>query len=625
MGVLDIGASALHAAHTRLQATSNNIANASTPGYSRQEVNVAAREGQLLVGGYIGGGVEVTAVERQYDEFLARELDMSKSALAASQARANSLDRLDQIFSNSDSGIGARYDTFNAGVADMVNQPFDDATRSVALHRATELAKTINGTHGEMERIADDTLAQARAVATSINDRLQELAEVNGQINASDTVHSNQNDLLDRRDQLVSTISESIRVNSHINDNGTVSLFGATGDALVISQTASTLSVGIDVRDPGRLGLNLQTGDRDLPLNDDLLGGGKLAGLFEFYNEDLRDASARLGQMAAALTEGYNQQQANGLDRDGQPGSALFQISAPVTVAASINTGDAQISAQVVDGSVLKASDYTLEMQGGDLILTRLSDDQQTTLTGLPQTVDGLTFSLDSGALAEGDIIGIRSATAIAKDFSIAMQSPSQWANAYPAIPVTGEGNRGSLAGASFAVTDAGANTTAPVTLTFTGPDSFDVSGAGTGNPTGLTYAPGEAFSFNGWTLTMTGTPQLGDTLTVGPTADPSADNRNARAILALSNEPLADGNTVTESVSSLIGEVGARTQSAKADEVQSEIWKNSAQGARDSVSGVNLDEEAARLLQYQQAYQAAAKVISTAQVMFDSLLTIGR
>ncbi len=625
MGVMDIGQSALNAAYTRLQTTSQNIANASTPGYSRQEVNSAALSGQLGPGGFIGGGVEITAIERQYNEFVTRELDAARSANAADQTRATALSRLDQLFSDSENGIGARYDAFNAGLADMVNQPFDEASRSVALQRARELANVVGGNSQKLETIATDTHQQASEAADQVNARLTELAALNGQIAGMGDGLNNKNTLLDRRDALIGEIGESIKASAHLNSNGTVSLFASTGDALVLAEKAGKLSVEPDERDPGRIRLNLQTEGGNLPLDDEHIAGGQLAGLISFYNEDLRDASARLGQMAGALTQAYNDQQAAGLDADHQPGAALFALGSPIVQSASANTGTAGFSVELADGSALKASDYSIQMTGGAMTLTRLSDGQQTDLAGLPQTIDGLTFNLDSGAMAEGDFISVRAGTAFANGFEVALQSTNQWANASPVIPVAGEGNTGSLRTGSFAVTEPGAQTTEPVTLTFVDANTFDVSGNGTGNPTGVTYTPGEPISFNGWTTELTGVPSPGDTLVIRPTTDPSADNRNARALLDLGEAALVDGRSLNESFSGLIGDVGARAQAANNNAQQSEIWLDNAQASRDSVSGVNLDEEAARLLQYQQAYQAAAKLISTAQNMFDSLISIGR
>ena len=625
MGVMDIGASALRAAQTRMQTTAHNISNASTPGFSRQEVIVSAREGEVAGRGFVGGGVVVKTVERQYDQFLARELQAAGSALAQDQTRAESLARLDRLFADTESGISARYSAFNAGLADMVNQPFDEAARAVSLQRASELAKSISSGDAEIERMGEDVMRQANDAATQVNIQMKELAALNGRIaGMAGSIHP-PNDLLDQRDSLITSINQATKVAAHINDNNTVSLFSSSGDALVVADEASTFSIGFDSRDPGRIRLSLETEGRNLPIPDDEIGGGVISGLVKFHNEDLRDASSRLGQMAGALYEGYNRQQAEGLDFDGQPGQPLFTIGTALARGATDNTGSAVISIALDDGRALKASDYNLQLNGGQLELTRLSDGQVTTLGGLPQTVDGITITLDSGAMAEGDMFSIQSGSSLADGFGLAMRSPAQWANAIPAIPVTGEGNRGSLEVAAFEIDTLGPDTTTPVTLTFMGPNTFDVTGGGTGNPTGVAYTPGQPVTFNGWSVEMAGTPQPGDTLTIKPTADPAADNRNARALLALSEDGLVDGRSLNDAVSGLVGDIGTRTQAANNLAEQSDLWHASAQATRDSVSGVNLDEEAARLLQYQQAYQAAARVISTANTMFDALLSIGR
>ncbi len=136
-----------------------------------------------------------------------------------------------------------------------------------------------------------------------------------------------------------------------------------------------------------------------------------------------------------------------------------------------------------------------------------------------------------------------------------------------------------------------------------------------------MAYAPGDTISFNGWSLVLDGTPADGDTITVSAPADPASNNANAARLLGLADRGIVGGKTVTHGYGDLVAGIGARAQAAEAGERASTAWRQSATGARDEVSGVNLDEEAARLIQYQQAYQAAARVITASQQMFDALI----
>jgi flagellar hook-associated protein 1 FlgK len=622
MTVMDIGASALRTAYTRLQTTSHNIANASTPGYSRQETQVASVEAQYGSGGFIGGGVDVQTVVRQYDQHLTREVHTASAVRGANQARADSLARLDRMFSNTETGLGVRYDEFNASLADLVNQPFDPAARTVALERASNLANSIGSADSEIDRLRSDTDSQAGQLIDQLNDRLAEVARLNGQIATSAGSEHAPNDLLDQRDALIENINQVLQASTHINDDHTVSLFAATGDALVLADEAVTLALDSEAENPEHLRLTMLTQGEPLPLNQSMLGGGELSGLLMYRNEDLTQARTRLGQMAGALGTAYNTQQGLGIDADGNAGAALFRLGRATALPASANTGDANVAIAIADGSALQASDYKLQRISGQFVVTRISDGEQTTTGAVPVTIDGLDISIQSGAMSDGDTILLKTGSAFAGNFEVAMRSPAQWATAFAPIAQTGEQNGGSLTLTDFAVTQVDPNVSEPVSMVFNGSGMVLVSGPGTGDPAPFAWQPGEPISFNGWTMTLAGEPVAGDTIAVGPTTDPQADNRNARALLELSEQSIIDGGSPSQAVGTLVGEVGARSMTAATNAQQSEAWHASAVAARNEVSGVNLDEEAARLLQYQQAYQAAARLISTSQTMFDSLMS---
>ncbi len=184
-----------------------------------------------------------------------------------------------------------------------------------------------------------------------------------------------------------------------------------------------------------------------------------------------------------------------------------------------------------------------------------------------------------------------------------------------------GATNAGDVSVRNFAVNANDTNLTAPVTITFDGAGNFSVNGTGTGNPTGVPYTAGMTIAYNGWSMELRGAPAAGDTIQIVPTPDPAVDNRNARALLELADKPLVDGYSYNSAFSQLLSDVGVRTQAAQASASLSEQVLADARSARAEVSGVNLDEEAARLLQYQQAYQAAAKLMATAQSMFDTVM----
>ena len=162
-------------------------------------------------------------------------------------------------------------------------------------------------------------------------------------------------------------------------------------------------------------------------------------------------------------------------------------------------------------------------------------------------------------------------------------------------------------------------------------PTTYDVLDRGTSPPTIMAtaqpYTSGVPISINGWAVTLQGTPNAGDTVVIGNALDPqygdtfTRNSGTATSLMSLRDVKMFDEASLTDGYAGAMAQVGTRTQSAKfASDLSSTIASN-LERDRTAVSGVNLDEEAAKLIQYQQAYQASSKMIQIAQSIFDSLL----
>jgi len=619
--LLSVGQSALLAAYAQLRTTGHNIANANTPGYTRQDTVLASAGGQYTGGGFFGQGVDIVTVQRRYDRFLTAELSSSTALAAADGARAGQLGRLDSLLADTDNGIGVAIDELNAALADLVNRPADTSARQIVLARADALALRMRTVDAQLQQLGQESSERIGQAATSATDLLGRIARLNERIAASAGAGQPPNDLLDERDRLLLDLNGYLKATAYTQADGTVSVFAGGGEALVVGNRAATLRAEPDPLDASRLRVVMALGATELPVSAETLGGGSIAGLLRFRDQDLQAARTRLGQLAGAMAEAFNRQQSLGVDANGVAGQPMFALGEPRVTAASTNAGSAQLAASVVDGTQLAASDYEIRYDGTQYLVTRGADGLQRSYATLPQTVDGLQISLGSGTPAAGDRFQLRSATSIAAGFARALSSGAGLATGYAVSAARAGSNTGDVSVAAFSVDAADPNLTQPVTLTFTAAGSFDVSGAGTGDPAGVAYVPGQAISYNGWTITLQGMPQPGDRIEIVPTADPSVDNRNARAMIRLADQPLAGGATFNDAFAAVLADVGTRTQSAQATEAVSTRLLGDARAAQAQLSGVNLDEEAARLLQYQQMYQAAAKVIQAAQSMFDTLL----
>lgn len=535
-GLLGVGQSALMAAYAQLQTTGHNIANANTAGYSRQEAVLATAPGQYSGGGFIGMGVDVVTVQRRYDRFLSAELASSMAAASADQARAAQLGRVDRLLADTENGIGVAIDELSSGLADVVNRPFDPSARQIVLQRADTLAYRMRETGAQLQRIGAEANEQVRQAAADASATLARFAALNERIAQATASGHAPNDLLDERDRLLVEINGQLRVTAHARDDGTVDLFGAGGEGLVVGSRAARLLTEPDPLDTSRQRVVMAFGGTRLPMDENSLGGGALAGLVRFRDVDLPAMRARIENLGTAIADAFNRQQALGVDADGNPGEPMFSVA------------------------------------GGEL-----------------------TRTLSSGA---------RLATA----YAMTAQAPAS--------------NAGDVAVHGYAVLDASdANLRAPVTLTFNADGTFDAAGTGTAGASGVAWVAGEPIEFNGWSVTLRGTPRAGDRIEIVATADPARDNRNARAMIALSGAPLVDGATFNDAFAATLADVGERTRSAQVAESASNALLSNARSAQTQHSAVNLDEEAARLMQFQQMYQAAAKVIQAGQAMFDTLL----
>ncbi|MDM0089762.1 MULTISPECIES: flagellar hook-associated protein FlgK [unclassified Variovorax] len=621
--LLNIGTRALLANQVALSTTGHNVANANTVGYSRQSAVLQQVPGQYTGGGYIGSGVTVSTIERAHNEFLTRQAGLAQSVAAMDSTRADRLASLEDIFKGGASGLGASVSDMLNAFTDVASAPNDISARNVVLTRADEMASRFRNAQSQLDDLQRGVNAQLGDAVTSINSMAQRVAALNLQIARTTGGGQSPNDLLDQRDQLMRQLGQQVQVTTVDAGDGTLSVFVGS-QALVLGTTAATMSLTIG--DNGTRQLAMTRGTLTTPLDEATLGGGEVAGLLRFQNSDLVAARDSLGRMALAISSELNAQNQLGLDLDGHAGAAIFRaIAIPDASASTANTGNATLVASVNNASALVPSSYQVSFgSAGAIEVTRLSDGKRSSFSGpLPLQIDGLTFELNAGTPAAGDSFVIKPYANAAGGVAMAMTSPREIAAASPVEARPAAANTGSVSVASLAATSNNANQGATVTLTFAADGSYSVSGTGTGNPTGQPYVAGQPIAFNGWSLTLSGTPKAGDVITV-QAATPGYSKLgagNAGALAGLRDKAMFDGASMVDGYAGLMAQIGVRSQSAQyAADVSGSIAAN-LETERANGAGVNLDEEAAKLLQYQQAYQASAKMIQIAQTVFDSLL----
>ena len=642
-GIFNIGVRSLQANQAALQTTGNNIANVNTPGYSRQSVVVQTVQGQYTGGGYIGAGVDISTVQRQHSEFLTRQSALSSSVAASDTERLAQLKQLEDVFQGGEAGLGSAISDMMNAFSDVANAPTDLSARAVVLTRVDEATARIRTAESRMTDLRRGVGSELASAVASVNSLAARISKVNQEIARTNGSGQAPNDLLDQRDQLIKDLNGYVQTSSVAADDGTVSIFLASSQPLVLGTSVRPVALGTDAfGDPSKAKLTLTQGSSTTVLEEATLGGGKLAGLLRFQNSDLQDAGQLLGRLALAIGTAVNAQHRLGLDLKGAAGGDLIQMGPiPDGRPAKSNTGNATVAMAVQTipssgASSLLASDYQINFTGSSAgSVTRLSDGLVTEFTTTPIKIDGLDLTI-TGTAAQGDSFLLKPFSAVAATIATAFASPGALAMSSPVAARAGSNNLGTLALASLVTRSVPAP--AAVTLTFTAPGTYTRSDTGA---TTYPYTAGQAIEYSpatattsasGWSLTLKGAAVAGDTFVVGsnasvqPNADPRLNAGNALSLLALRDAALFEGSAMTDGYAGLMAQVGVMVQGASYAADVSQSIANNVEQDRSSVAGVNLDEEAAKLLQYQQAYQASAKMLQIAQGVFDALLqSLGR
>jgi flagellar hook-associated protein 1 FlgK len=653
MSILSIAQTGLAAAQLGLATTANNISNASTPGYNREEIIQSEGLGQNTGSGFIGSGTEVQTVQRIYNAFLATQQNVAQSSYSNLNTAYTQISQIDNMFAGSTSGLSTAVQGFFNSVQTATANPSAASSRESVLTSAQTLASQFQSTTAQLNTLGQGVNSQITSTVQSINGYATQIASLNQAIQTAEASTAGQppNDLLDERDQAVSSLSQLVGV-TVVPQGSTYTISIGTGQPLVVGSQAYQLTTLQSPTDANQLEVGYQTGANNTEIPESSLTGGSLGGLLQFRSQALIPAENAVGQMAIGLASTVNAQQELGQDQSGSPGVAMFSAGSPVSTASTANTGTLQVTTSIVDPSALTTSNYSLGFDGTNYNLTNLSTGAvvYSNPTFPPATpVDGLNFTTNGGTPAAGDNFLIQPTVAGASGFSLALTNTSQIAMAAPIVTNAPDTNTGTgliTAGVVNSVplgtvpqptpplygsaTSYYPNLTDSVNITFNGAPNAgtynitDNTPGGSPPVTDATYAPDGNISYNGWTVQISGTPAAGDTFTVGPNLNAAGDSRNGLLVAGLQTADTLDGGTtsIQGAYSQLVSAVGNQTAELQATSTAANTELTNATNAQQSVSGVNLDEEASNLIQFQQAYQAAAQVMSTASTLFTSLIT---
>jgi flagellar hook-associated protein 1 FlgK len=646
MSIFSVGISGLNAAQAGMLTTSHNIANASTTGYNRQQIVQGTNTPMFSGAGFVGQGTNVETVRRIYDQFLGRQVLSAETGAAEMDTYRAQISQIDNLLADPSAGLSPALATFFKGVQDVAANPASIPGRQSLLSAAQALTARFQALDQRLMEIRDGTNQQISGQVTQINTYSSQLADINQRIILAQASGANQspNDLLDQRDQMLKDLNTLVRVSTVVQGDGSFNVFIGNGQPLVVGNQASQLKAVQAPDDPERITVAMVgVGVTVLTLPESQVTGGSLGGLLSFRSQTLDATQNALGRVALTLAQNFNDQHRLGQDLTGTMGQNLFSMSVPTVRPSSLNvgTGVPAVSIDAATIDQLTGSDYRLKFIGGatPYQLTRLADNSIQSFATLPQTVDGMTITAGTwtgaGAPAVNDSVLIQPTREGAGSIAVAFSDARQIAAAAPirtARALTNTGTAAISMGTVNAPPPTHANLQAGVTLTFTSPTTFTVSGANPAVVGAVAYASGNDITYNGWTAQITGNPASGDTFSIEANANGVADNRNAILLGALQTRNTMGGSggagptaSYQSAYAQIVSAVGGKANEVAAIGAAQQGLADHATQALQSLSGVNLDEEAANLLRYQQAYQASAKMLEVASKVFDEILALGR
>lgn len=701
---LGISVSGLLAAQRALATTGHNIANANTPGYSRQRVELAPRTPQMYGNGAQGTGVEVTNVNRVYNNYLvtAERDAASKDKYLETAHRLTG--QVDDMLADPQAGLSPAISSFFNAVNGVANEPSSTASRQVLLSAARNLSNRFAYLNDRFESLRRSTNKEIDSTVGDINQIAKAIAKINKSIVLTSEISQKPaNDLLDQRDLLVKKLAEKINVRVSVQDDGRMNVFVGNGQTLVVGDVASKLAAVPNEEDPSRRDI-VFVGSGGRTVITRFLTGGELGGVNKFRKEILDPAQNELGRIAIGIASSFNKQHHLGMDLNNELGGDFFTEvgkTGPQVLPSEHNRGDEELSVKVTDPDKLTTSDYELIYLGGEYQLRRLEDGKTVArFKKLPQKIstDGFEISLKKGSkIMEADRFLIEPTRRAAEKFGVVISSIDKIA---AASPVRAEANINNLGNAKIKVTqitntdnktfkNSPGHLSPPYVVRFVDAHHFEIldnsgkpvkvrlsdvaddpsidlnknmgatpaksahetgSRAEPANPPrhqrkedaakadklgvvagpikyddrkGIEVFPTAGGIDRGFHIKITGEPKAGDMFRIEYNTDGTSDNSNALALAGLQSKPVLMNGTsdYAQTYGQLVSRVGSRAHELQVNQKAQHLLLNRATAAREDLSGVNLDEEAANMLKFQKLYQANARVVAAMNQTFQVLM----
>ena len=622
-GFLTSGLSALTGIKTALDITGQNISNVNTPGYSRQRVDFVASQPQRTLGGAIGNGVLVDSITRLYDEFVFDSIVDGSSGSGRLGALTNYAERVNNLLADSELGIGPSVQNFFDALQDATADPSSAELRRVVLGEAVSLTDRFSRIGNELQSISEELDRNIETTINEINVLSAEIADLNDRISAAINAPLPPNDLLDQRDVALTRLAELVGIETVNDADGNINVLALPGISIVTGAGSNELVAASDPLDTSRILVELRSGltGASAPVQ---LDSGQLGGLVTARNDIVDNTLDQLGRTALTLATTLNQQSNAGFDLNGNFGADIFEIPGSfASRPSSENTGTGSLTVSLDDLGALAGESYELLFDGATYSAVRRSDGGVVSVTGTGTALDPLTFDglsvVVAGTPAADDRFAVEPTRAAATEIRVTLTDPEQLAFAAPVAASAALSNTGSGAIAISEivdVTDPDLLTTS--TIDFITATTYSVNGAGS-----FAFTSGDPIVINGTEFTITGTPAAGDQFTLSANTNAVGDNRNALELAALRDRGVLDGGRtgLVGSFGQIVTESGIRTRNFQAARDAQDALLTTAIRQQQDVSGVDLDEEAANIVRFQQAFQAATQLIAISNDLFEELL----
>lgn len=670
-GLIGIGLTGILSHQTALNTTGNNITNANTPGYSRQEVQFDTQSAQRTGAGSVGSGVSVSNIRRLANEFLAQQLREDTTLYGEQEALNTELSRIDNLLGGETTGLSDALNNFFASLQNAAEDPASLPQRQLVLSEAQQVVNRFQALNSEFIQQRESIKTQMQQGVKDANTLLKSIAELNLAISESPGLAEGKmpNELLDKRDEALRELSEVVGIRVTPTEGSQVNVSLTNGLSLVVGSNAAELGTRDNAEDPTSLEFTLRNDGRTLVV-DDQINGGKLGGLRRFEAEALKPAFDELGRVAIALSDNMNHQHEIGLDLEGELGGAFFtDINAMAAQRGRViaNSGnqaprDAQLAVEITDSQILEAGNWTLQFSGDGRNYELVDNDSGRTVNQgrLPDPVEseismpGFNIRIEGGTFNAGDKFLIQPTRNAAANIDLEVKREEDLAFASPVRAESDVGNSGTASinqGKMLNVRNPFTNSLLPGFRTdgelSNGPLEVLFSDDGSGNlvfsvldnngdaiidekpwQAGISNKlfsedPSDGAEYQGFQFEISGNPAVGDVFSIDFNQNGVSDNRNAEFLAALGTANTMNGGTqnFTEGYAGLVEAVGVKTRQSQLDVDAGATLLEQSSNQRESVSGVNLDEEAGKLIQYQAAYNASAQVVSVAQDLFNTLL----